>query len=368
MAIEDIDATEAALAASMLSSDKIPDENQSLSCMACGEAMKGLFCSACGQKNDNYRRSIWSLVAELFGSVLSLDSRIWRSWGALLFKPGKVAREYSDGKRSYWSSPVRVYLAISIILFGFMSVTGTHLMSLDVSAAVKDGVIKERVDLNSDDIELNFNAPRFFETQAQLEKRNENIDFDLLEICFSGKTDARMSVTIDSDVGPMSNCGNMSFGAGTEISVEESGELFINFIRNPIAMTRSFNTWLPRLMFLMMPFTMLLGALFIRDKEKGLLFDHLVHAAYIHAVAFFLLFFGILASKVISGGVIISLISLFMLAYLPLSLKRMFGRGWFKTLMTSYLVGFIYLLLTFTALGLVMVLEIGQGISQQIPA
>lgn len=364
MSVEGVDTTEAAVLASLLSSDKIPDENQSTSCMACGETMTGLFCSACGQKNDNYRRSIFALIADLFGSIFSLESRIWRTWGALLFKPGKVAREFSDGKRTYWSSPVRVYLAISIILFGFMSVTNTHLMSLDVNAVVKEGVSKPRSELTPADIQVQLNPPRFFETQTQLEKRNEDIDFELLELCFSSAAKDNASVIVDTETGADSHCGKFFLIlAGREFSGEEAGDIIVNFVRNPIAMTRSFNTWLPRLMFVMMPFTMLLGALFIRDKKKALLFDHLVHSAYVHAVAFFLFFVGILASKVIGGGVVVGIIAVFMIIFLPLSLKRMFGRGWFKTLLTSYLVGLIYLILTFAALSFAMAFDIGQQIT-----
>jgi hypothetical protein len=44
---------------SLLDADSIPNENQSLTCFSCEEPMTGLFCYACGNKNDNYRRSVW---------------------------------------------------------------------------------------------------------------------------------------------------------------------------------------------------------------------------------------------------------------------------------------------------------------------
>jgi len=47
-------------------------------------------------------------------------------------------------------------------------------------------------------------------------------------------------------------------------------------------------------MFFMMPLSMLIGAIFIRGKERAMLYDHLVHAAYIHAFAFLLLLLFIL--------------------------------------------------------------------------
>ena len=95
-------------------------------------------------------------------------------------------------------------------------------------------------------------------------------------------------------------------------------------------------------MFIMMPFTMLIGAIFIRGRGNALLYDHLVHAAYIHAVAFFLLLLGILLSFIFPGATVSKALFVIMLIYLPLSLKRMFRRGWLKTIWTSYGVGFIY--------------------------
>lgn len=364
MSIEGVDATETAVVAAMLASDNVPDENQSANCLSCGAAMKGLFCVECGQKNDNYRRSIFSLIVDLFGSVFSVESRIWRSWLALLFKPGKVAREFSDGRRTHWSSPVRVYLAMSIILFGFMGVTDTHLMSLDVDVRQKTDVEKPVEALTQADLQVKFKT-HFFETQNEIDIRNKDRDFDLIERWFElgtqqGLAQAQQALKNVEDVeeipqigigGETDEDGNFNFVInGERIGTEGSSEIVTGFMKNPAVLTASFNKWLPRLMFIMMPFTMLFGALFIRDKEKGLLFDHLVHAAYIHAVAFFLLFSGIILSKLIPGAWVFRAIFIGLLIYLPLSLKRMFGRGWFKTILTSYTVGFIYLTITSLAL------------------
>ena len=376
MSVEGVDATEAAVVASMLASDNVPDENQAAACFSCKAPLTGLFCSECGQKNDNYRRSIFSLIADLFGSIFSLESRIWRTWGNLLFRPGKVAREFSDGRRMFWSSPVRVYLAMSIILFGFMGVTGTHLLSIDLDVTRKDNIEKPVAELTKDDLEMKW-ATQFFETQRQIDARNKDRDFELIEKWLGSEPNrqaeraleaatnavegAQIPAEAQEDLQEMSqelgiggetdSNGNFNLTInGKKLDSNRATELVTGFIKNPAVLTASFNKWLPRLMFIMMPFTMLLGAVFIRDREKGLLFDHLVHAAYIHAVAFFLLFAGILLSKVLPGSLVFQAIFIGLLIYLPLSLKRMFGRGWFKTLLTSYSVGFIYLIIISAAL------------------
>ena len=63
-----------------LDADNIPNENQAHYCFSCEEPMKGAYCIACGQKNDDLRRGIFSLTWELFKSVIAIEGRIWRTW------------------------------------------------------------------------------------------------------------------------------------------------------------------------------------------------------------------------------------------------------------------------------------------------
>ena len=403
-----------------LGNDGVPDQNQAHYCMSCDFPMQGLYCVQCGQKNDDYRRSIFSLIKEFITSITAIESRIWRTWSTLIFKPGKVAREYADGRRNHWSSPIRVYLAMSILLFGFMSFTNTHLFSIDIDAKVKEGVEKPFEELSAEDIETKFQT-HFFETQAAIDRRNANRDFSLIQKKFTGedanfnvnispvgiqnnvefsedekaeiekaledtpegvrefvqgfidgasgdtKPEAEGDVSDDSEVndaiedtddsvvdGPMIN--------GQQLTKEDGVNMLVRFMKNPIMLTRSFNNRLPQLMFFMMPFTMLIGAMFIRGRGNALLYDHLVHAAYIHAFAFFLLFSGIVLSKFLSGEIVFRIIWVVILVYLPVSLKKMFQRGWFKTIWTAYGVGFIYVFI----LSIAMMALITQDISADL--
>ena len=114
-----------------LSYDNIPDNNQAHYCFSCEAPNTGLYCANCGQKNDDFRRSIFSLIKEAILSVTALEGRIWRTWTALIVTPGRVAREFSNGRRTFWSSPVRIYLAMSILLFFVINLFSIQLISLD---------------------------------------------------------------------------------------------------------------------------------------------------------------------------------------------------------------------------------------------
>lgn len=364
----------------LLDADTIPNDNQAHHCFSCDKAFTGVYCQNCGQKNDNYRRSLFSLLVELGGTLTALEGRIWRTWGALLFKPGKVAREFADGARTKWSSPIRTYLAMSLILFGFLALTNTHIFSVDVNVKPKDGITKPRAELTADD--LNFKvAAHLLERQSEIDARNADRDFELikrkmlnedgsLRFVFSvGEENAQDVAEALEETAEVTD-GNTSLGTnGRTITVDERGHLIVDgkpiedrkissfvfdFMQNPAVVTNSFRKWLPRLLFFMMPLTMFIGAVFIRGRGNAMLYDHIIHAAYIHSVLFFLLLTGILASYVLPSDLVAKTVFITLLIYLPLSLKRMFGRGWVKTIWTSYGVGFIYSL--FLVFGLLFIL------------
>ncbi|MCX7563245.1 DUF3667 domain-containing protein [Xanthomonadaceae bacterium XH05] len=45
------------------------------------------------------------LLASFFEAATDLDGRFWRSLRALLFQPGRLARDYIDGARQRWMPP-----------------------------------------------------------------------------------------------------------------------------------------------------------------------------------------------------------------------------------------------------------------------
>ena len=87
-------------------------------CTNCGAALGGEFCQACGQKRfvESDRR-IGHLLRQFVGNLTDLDGRVWRTLRALLFQPGLLSREYFEGRRARWLSPVSLFLAVSVIYF-----------------------------------------------------------------------------------------------------------------------------------------------------------------------------------------------------------------------------------------------------------
>lgn len=352
------------------SNTTVPKENQTEFCLSCGAATPQRFCGVCGLKNDDLRRSLFKLITETLGSIFSFDGRMWRTWASLIFKPGKVAREYSDGRRMTYSPPIRVYLVITFLLLLYLAATQTNLFAVVVTPKSPDQIATEKVIVEKakalEDAASGIknasqaiigatkinNAEALDEALEDLEDADFKVDihdynFELLSFQPQRKFDAMTDkASAEGFVDSMNNeeASKASGLKGESLDIRKAITIFLT---NPIRFNEQFNIWLPRAMFFMVPMVMFFSVIYIRGPN-AFLYDHLIHAIYIHSIFFMSLFLAILLSKVLNGGTVAKVLMISLLIYLPLSLKRMFGRGWLKTIWTTLNIGFIYvLMLTF---------------------
>ena len=388
----------------LLDADDVPNANQSLTCFSCDTPMQGLYCHACGNKNDDFRRSIWSLGVELFANITAVDSRVWRSLWSLVRRPGRMAREFADGARTRWTSPVRMFLATSLLLFGYIVLSGTQIVAF--------GTLTERSEaspsiagIHSDDYQqaLHFFVPRSRLVMPEGDELDIRVnqfarefgagladglnDVDELEAAVDSmqeirdtmehpaaraalentlaQTQARLEIAraeaeageveatdeADSETGFEGNSVSINTASGDTFSLNNDGvrSVYTRLLRNPEIVNDRLNDRLKWVMFFMLPLAMLQGAIFIRGRNKAMLYDHLVHAAYVHSFSFILLFVWILLGQytpIPSGPLFLSYV-LILLVYLPASAKGMFQRGWFKSVLTAYSVGAVYTFVVF---------------------
>ncbi|MCP4897065.1 MAG: DUF3667 domain-containing protein [bacterium] len=92
-------------------------------CANCGEALSGEFCSHCGQRDSDLNRPFRELVIEWLTSFFAFDTRLLRTLQPLLFQPGFLTLEYIAGRRVRYTNPLKLYFAISIVLFIALSFT-----------------------------------------------------------------------------------------------------------------------------------------------------------------------------------------------------------------------------------------------------
>jgi hypothetical protein len=93
---------------------RLPRVNE---CLNCDIALTTAFCPHCGQEAVQHTASVSEIAAELAGNLFNLDSKLFRTLGALLFKPGLLTVAYNRGKRVRYLAPLRLYLTCSIAFF-----------------------------------------------------------------------------------------------------------------------------------------------------------------------------------------------------------------------------------------------------------
>jgi hypothetical protein len=92
-------------------------ERKEKNCLNCGTMVAGRFCQHCGQENVITHQSFWSMATHFVFDIFHFDGKFFETLGALLSKPGKVAKGYISGKRVSYLDPVRMYLFTSAFFF-----------------------------------------------------------------------------------------------------------------------------------------------------------------------------------------------------------------------------------------------------------
>ena len=86
-------------------------------CDNCGAAVSGRYCAACGQRLEPPVHTLWHFTRAATEDLTHADSRLWRTLGALLLRPGHLTGEFLAGRRARYLPPVRLYLVISVVFF-----------------------------------------------------------------------------------------------------------------------------------------------------------------------------------------------------------------------------------------------------------
>ena len=87
-------------------------------CANCSAVLAGEYCASCGQRRFRPEdRRFGHLLRQFFEALTDLDGRFWGSLRALMFHPGRLSRDYLEGRRVRWMSPVALFLFANLIYF-----------------------------------------------------------------------------------------------------------------------------------------------------------------------------------------------------------------------------------------------------------
>ncbi|RMD87426.1 MAG: DUF3667 domain-containing protein [Alphaproteobacteria bacterium] len=287
-------------------------------CANCAAVLHGDFCAHCGQRDADLRRPIRVFVAEFLDNALSFDSRALRTLVLLFGKPGRLSELYVEGARVRFVPPVRLLL-ISVIVF-FLAIETTdvallHLRTVLTSNSSSQG--EERAGAGPADVA----------TEVPRRRQGFNVKFDF----FVPLRDARQDqALLDEALARFRDALDEEERASPEVkSLRTPLEQLMSGLRrlaaNPGMLNSVFHTWLPRVMFLLVPvFALVLRGL--HWSRRRFLFENLVFSLHFHAFLFCLLTLLVLLSAAGYGGASGMLYFVGKPLYLVLAMKRFYGR------------------------------------------
>lgn len=351
-------------------------------CLSCGAEIFGVYCFSCGQKNDDMRRSTFALFRDFIEDTFAFDSRMWMTLGLMAAKPGFVPTNYSHGRRSRYTPPVRLFLVVSFLFFLVLGLTNTMFIAMEVKAKSPEKIAQERADLEEtmknldEETRAKIKAAQaedgafviegqdidcYIDVSARFFVRPQDVTVDLEKwrACRSTITTAA-KVEIDRPDAEVVSTGGEPL---TKEEVKEGFDRVVGgidtLVENPASFNASINTWLPRVMFFMAPVLALILAMFIRGKD-ALLFDHAVLSLYSHAVGFAVMGFAIVFAQF--GAPQVFPVAVVVLAiYFVAAIKRAYGRGWAKTLYTATLASVLYFIVLVSIVGSIIANRIWSG-------
>lgn len=86
-------------------------------CENCGAQLSGPYCAQCGQHAVDYHRSLWRVLIDAADSFLNWDTKFFNTFGVLLTKPWKLTNDFNAGRRARYVHPLRLYLLASVAFF-----------------------------------------------------------------------------------------------------------------------------------------------------------------------------------------------------------------------------------------------------------
>lgn len=244
-------------------------------CLNCDTRLLGQYCHHCGQKRGSTKLTLGQWFILFWDNLVSIDGKLFKTIVPLLFMPGRVSRDYIQGRRARYVDPVRLFLVSSFLLF------------LVVNTSIEPVVVR----VNNASKQMIEDATTQAVTEAQ---------------------DRPQDLTNPTDV----------------LSQKEQIDDIIN---KATLVFRQFFEWLPKLLILFMPLYALCLKLFYLRKRDFYFTDHLIVSAYLHAVICFMYFVLLLVLRFTQNGWVIASFWLLPAVYHFFTLKTVYRQGWIRT-------------------------------------
>jgi|GEM_PF-697473 len=343
-------------------------------CPNCGKPMIGPYCAVCGQERDTHRRSVLGLVKVLIEDIASFDSRIMRTGWALVARPGELASAFREGRTQRYLPALRLYLFVSLIFFVVLSATNLALVQLVVVATptkitwINGTPYVPNPAYDKDDPDTHFMPKMMKMDKAKALRPGGHYEYSTKMYFFAPigtyhtqlTPEARQRLrdaNVDVDIGDRPKAdkpltpeqANKIKAVKVKVKVAKGWieqHLFDGLqrlVNDPAALNGSLTTWLPRILFLLMPLYALLLALFyIRQRKKFFFVDHLNFSLMIHTFGFVLLLAAAGAAQILPGPTVAWGALVVAGLYTLIATRNFYHQNWFWTVVKFASVSFFY--------------------------
>ena len=272
------------------------------SCSNCGFRFgeADSYCPRCGQKNHETKVPLKHLLEEFVESTFHLDTKILKTLRYLIFFPGRLSREYNEGKRARFVSPLRLYIFISFLFFLLLNIYTPK--NANTAEGIRDG--KRAA--------INFSVAGIYAQEL------------------AGLTEAQKDALLAERRIKPTVINTFLISQLYKMANGGMGEFVHGFIKNTSTM-----------MFVLMPGFALIIFLFFRKRTKYFI-ESLVLSLHFHGFTFLLMSVFILLGLV-KTILFVLLTPFVMLAYLFLALRHYYGQGAPVILFKTAAIGAFYI-------------------------
>ena len=353
---------------------KFQPKFRGVECTNCGHPLdlSDRFCSYCSQANNTKKLNLIDFFNEFFSSIISYDSKLLKTIGTLLTKPGQITTEFLAGKRVKYTNPFRFLLSVCIVYFLMLTVSN-NFEQYDRFGAGKngswfreDGVISFNTELDeennieisqtidslqvrntlkkSDSVLLSDPKTLFKELESQSLFRKFIKKREFFNAVMRQNENGKYIPIIEKYKLEDSRVNRAAFSAANS---------FNKFQERPGSFFKSLISRLPFAIFFFLPlFSLVIWLIYIRKKYNYT--DHLVFSFHIQSLLFILLIISFIVDSIFNFFSIWFFILVFTI-YLFLAMKKFYKQGYFKTLLKFLILNSVFMLLALFTITLLFI-------------
>lgn len=309
---------------------------------------KQKFCHQCGQKTFRPHRSVKELLWEFVENWFGYDSKAYRTARALI-KPAALSVDYfrNSHHNNHYVTPIRLYIFLSIIFFLLTQFGGFNLTEVEFETRVHQAVEKTKaVDAIPEDIAPAIADAQEVASSGDIQVSVDSRNFDLLDSCSEPNTVFELWPNwLDNYFDKRAAALCESYSNIQYLPKEQQTKAKLHF---GLSIGQSAIEVLPQAFLFTMPILALI-LLLLYLRQTHLYVEHLVLLIHSHCFIFssVLIYLGWYQLAQLMNFLnyvpLGSIMLLWTLVYLYMSMKRFYQQGYFITTVKFLTFSLVYL-------------------------